>query len=91
MKVYKLNDYDWWAGNTLEEVKKSYINETGVSKEEAFEEPYEVSEADMNKLKFYTTEHNDKGEEITRTFREELDYIIKEGQKFPCAFACMDW
>jgi hypothetical protein len=88
--VFQLNDYEWWAGSDLEGVKAEYTKQTGCGEEDdAFDDPYELSDAEMDKLLFTYYENDDERPENkrTRTFREELDRAIAEGQTFPCVFA----
>jgi hypothetical protein len=42
LKVFKMNEYDWVAANSLEEAKQWYMNECGVGKEEV-DEAKEIS------------------------------------------------
>lgn len=82
IKVFKLNEYEWWAGGSWEEVKKCYMDTTGLSEVEAFDdECHELTPDEMNSLKFYGEDNSE------RTFQEELDKEIAEGQEFPCFFA----
>ena len=92
IKVFRLNDYEWWAGETLEEVKKNYTEITGVDGEEAFDEPIEAMSAEALKSTKYHTDTKDKdGKAIVITFAEELENRIKSGQKFPCFFATTEF
>jgi len=81
IKVFRLNDYDWWAGESLESVKKSYMEATGLDEFEAFDDDYELSEEDMNR-EIYTDEDGS-----TRTFKEQLNKMIAENRTFPEVFA----
>ena len=81
IKVYCLNEYEWWAGRSWKEVKKDYLELTGAPKEEAFEQPYILPDKMMDELIF----NDDNG--IKRTFRKQLEKMIKEGWSFPCCFA----
>lgn len=83
IKVFQLNDYEWWAGESLELIVMCY-RENVCSDEHSIEDGSEVSEDEMNQLIF-----NDE-DGIKRTFREELDKMITEGQEFPCIFACTE-
>ncbi|WP_346234522.1 hypothetical protein MKY04_12715 [Lysinibacillus telephonicus] len=47
-KIFKLNDYDWVAAETMDEAIEWYKNETGLSEEDAIDSPYEITEP--NKL-----------------------------------------
>jgi hypothetical protein len=41
VKSFRLNLFPWWAGNDLASVKSAYLAESGMAKEEAFEEEEE--------------------------------------------------
>ena len=84
IKVFQLNDCDWWAGYDLESVKKAYVKETGMSLEEAFDDPRELTDEEMDTLKHWGDEGDNK-EPIT--FRQELDRMIESGFEFPWFFA----
>ena len=85
MKVFRLNEYEWWAGESLESVKKMYMEVTGLDEDEAFEDDYELSEEDMNR-EIYTDEDGS-----TRTFKEQLNKMIAENRTFPEVFASCDY
>lgn len=87
IKVFQLNDCDWWAGSDLESVKAAYLAETGVDQDEAFDEPYELSEAQIERLKFRRDDDN----HTEATFKEELERMVAEGQKFPCFSASTEY
>jgi len=89
VKVYQLNEYDWWAGYSLESVKKAYIKETGVPEEEAFMDEGEVSDEAMDRFKYWGGEDNLYDYPIT--FREELQHMIDQGIEFPCFFATTEY
>jgi hypothetical protein len=81
VKVFKLNLFDWWAGYDLASVKSAYLGETGVAKEEAFDEE-ELPQEAMKAVRIYT---NPFAKE-SNTFQEELARMVAEGQEFPCYF-----
>lgn len=84
MKIYKLNEYEWWAADSLEEAKQACLKQTGMDESEAIEDPYELSEEEMDNLFFI----DDEGpERRTITFQQALDELMSRGQKFPCIFA----
>ncbi len=91
MKIFRMHDYEWVAGQTLEECKEYLRELTGLSDEEAFDEPYEISEDAYDKLIFCTDEVDEKGKEIKRTFREELNLRIKDEPEFPVMFATTEY
>lgn len=86
--VFKLNDFEWWAGYDLESVKAKYLEVTGVPEGDAFDEPYELDADALTKLIFRQDPYDTHPE--TRTFREELELMIRSGQEFPCPFACTE-
>jgi hypothetical protein len=88
IRVFQLNDYEWWAGADLESVKTA--RQTGCGEEDdIFDEPHELSDAAMDRLLFtyYEDDYEREENKRTRTFRQELDRAIAEGQTFPCEFA----
>ena len=84
IKVYCLNDYDWWAGRSIKEVKEDYLQMTGLPEDEAFDGFYILSKGEMGILKF----KDEDGKE--RTFKEQLDIMIEGEVTFPWCFACTD-
>ena len=94
IKVFHMDDIDWWAGRTLESTKRAYLAETGLSADEAFEEfePYELPDTELDRLKFIDEDRrNAEGKMVKFTFREHLLIMITEGEKFPCFFASSEW
>ena len=71
VKIFNMNDFDWWVGADLESVKKAYLEETGLDAEEAFESdvPEELSDADLDRLRFHD-DPDDRSKIIS--FREQL-------------------
>ena len=82
VKVFRLNLLDWWAGYDLASVKSAYLVETGVAKEEAFDED-ELPQDAMNTVRIYPNPYAKE----SSTFQEELARMVAEGQEFPCYFA----
>lgn len=92
IKVFKLNDCDWWAGSDLDSVVAAYKEQTGEDAE--LDNPHELNDAAMHKLKFVDGDDpinadGTPGGEIT--FRDELDIMIRRGDSFPCFFASTEW
>jgi hypothetical protein len=83
VKVFRLNLLDWWAGYDLTSVKLAYLAETGVAKDEAFDEEEEVAPEDMKMLRIYPSAYAKE----SSTFQEELGRMIAENHVFPCSFA----
>ena len=84
MKVFQMNDCEWWAAEDLESAKKACMEATGLPEDEACDDPHELSDEAMNRLIF----HDDNE---TRTFKEQLDRMIVEGTEFPVFFAMTEF
>ena len=84
IKVFQMNDYDWWAARTEEEAKESYLKETGMDPSEAYPEEcfHQLTTKEMARLKY----HWDEGREII-SFHDALCRMKEQRQKFPCMFA----
>lgn len=89
VKVFQLNDCEWWAGHDLESVMADYVKETGVPPDEAFEDPRELTDEEMEEGTHYGDP--DHPEDPPRTFKEELQYMIDGGATFPCFFASTEY
>ncbi len=92
IRVFEINDVEWWAGDcTPEEMLKFYMDETGVTHEEATgsedEYPKPLTEEEMDKMKFC----DEDNPSVKRTFREELQRMIDGGAKFPSFFATTEF
>jgi hypothetical protein len=85
MKVFAMNDFDWWAAETLEEAKLGYLKERGMEEADGpFDDPHELDEEAMNHFQF----NEDDGK---RSFREQLERMVSSGQKFPAFFASTEY
>lgn len=85
MKVFRLNDYEWWSGEDLESCVAAAMAQYEVTREEAADDPIEVTEAQMDSLTIDDSRDGD-GSAIV-TYRQYLDRLVAGGQKFPCFFA----
>jgi hypothetical protein len=90
IRVFMMNDCEWTAGDcTPEEMLAWYMQQTGCSREESTGDedglPEELTAEDLDGLTF----HCDDG--TKRTFAEELERMIVEGQRFPCFFASTEY
>lgn len=82
VKVFKLNDYEWYAGYDLESCIKCAIKMTGMTEEEVVDDPFEETQESLDLLVFYDEDDDEK-----RSFSEELELRIERGEKFPDFFA----
>ena len=89
MKVFKLNDLDWWAGDDLESVKAAYMAETGMDAAEAFDDPRECTEQEMRENEFYQGEPG--APETTVSFAQQLENMIGQKVVTPCVFAVSEY
>lgn len=86
IKIFKINDYEWWAGADLESIKSAYKEQTGIEpdSDEGFDSPRQLGDEEMQRKTIWFEE----GEEPdSATFREHLDHLIALGHAFPCHFA----
>jgi hypothetical protein len=87
MKVFAMNDCEWWAAETLEEAKADYLKETGMKEaDEPFDDPHELDAEAMDRLRFF-----DEDEKAKRSFREQLERMVSSGAEFPCLFATTEF
>ena len=90
MKVFAMNDCDWMAGESLESVTELYLKEYagGLPKDEACDNPHEVTEHQMDRLRF----HDDaESPDDYQTFQQRLNFMVRRGDKFPCFFATTEY
>ena len=87
IKIFRLNDYEWWAGRSLDEIHAAYKDATGIDPndpDEGFENPRQLTEEELCAKRIYY----DNGEEaFDESFRARLDTMIALEQPFPCHFA----
>lgn len=87
IKIFEMNDCDWWAGETREEVIAAYMADQGITLDEA-SSAYELSEEALDNLQYY---HDGDRHKESMTFREGLTLRISEGETFPCLFATTEF
>jgi hypothetical protein len=93
IKVFKLNDYEWWAAASLAEAIADWKQWTGFGDEEAAEnldDPRELSDEEMDRLQFAHTEEDDTPYR-KQSFRAELAEQIAAGETFPGFFATTEY
>jgi hypothetical protein len=86
VNIYKLNDCDWVAAESIEEARTFYKDLTGLSDDEAFEDEYQLDDEELDRLRFTETDDFDKplGE---CSFREHLAHALANGEAAPFFFA----
>lgn len=90
MKVFEINDCDWWIGESLESCIQDYrdnVDDDPICTEDA----RELTDEELDTLKFTVCDENERptGEKIT--FREQLAIEISEGGEFPRMFASTEY
>lgn len=85
VKVFQLNDCDWVAAETLDEATQWYRDRSGVDYE-TVDDPWELSDEDMDRLQFHETDDNDRFLEKI-SFRVALARRLAEGWQAPFLFA----
>ncbi len=85
IKIYKLNDCDWFAAETLEEAIQCARGEFGYT-DDSFDEAYELDDDELDRLQYRFTDDDDKPIG-TMSFRAALAKRIAEGEQFPFIFA----
>ena len=85
LRVFRMNDCDWWVATTLEEAEADFKKETGI---DADDDARELTDQEMETHQFYAD--GDRTESIP--FSEQLEILIaKEGEKFPQLFASTEF
>lgn len=82
IRIFRLDDYDWWAGESLQACIDEARRQCGAGSYcDAEEEGREVTDEDMQRLQFT----DDDGQ--ARSFAEQLEREIADGTHFPTLFA----
>lgn len=95
MKIFQVNDIDWFAGENADDCFK-LLKEMGMyddgdiqaMKDDGY--PVELTDEDMDRLVFVDDVY-DNLKSNKRTFREELQRRINAGEEFPCMFASSEY
>lgn len=85
IKLFEMNDCDYYAGATIEECIAAYMKEFNVSGEYV-ESAREVTAEQMSTLVFYDDVLNSR-----HSFQEQLNLMIQSGRQFPCFFATTEY
>jgi hypothetical protein len=93
IKVFAMNDCDWYAGETLEQAEQAMAENLSYDSVEALradgivEDPAELTSSDMDCLMYAEDTEDGAPGEVQITFRARLDEMIAAGENFPCFFA----
>lgn len=91
IKIFMLNDYEWWAAETLQQAIDAYQKDYQLTDSDIEgDRPYfsELSDEAMDTLTF-ADDLEDK-DSPTRSFREQLSILVESGNTFPCLFAATE-
>ncbi len=93
IKIFRLNDCDYYIGKDLDSCKKHYMKETGLDEDEALEEPEELTEGQLKIFMFNNREGDidyfPKGE---LTFKKALELEIENNDRdYPYLFASTEY
>lgn len=87
--VFRVNDVDWWLGETAEQVLHDYCVRTGLAPRDALDEgdalPRLLTDAELDALPFVDIDGT------RRTFREQLQREIALGGPVPRSFASTEF
>lgn len=97
MKVFFMNDCEWWAGPDEASVKRAAADawaspeyDVEADPDEYFVEMEELSEGEMDRLQFAEDLSNPNSGKCS--FREKLNDMLADPQEeFPCFFAGTEW
>ena len=87
IRVFRVNDYEWYAAETLKDAVAEAMRLSGLEQDEASDEDAgQIGEGEMDILLFHDDMcHKDKSK--TRTFREQLKLMVDKKVEFPTFFA----
>lgn len=90
IKVFRLNMCDWWAGVDLEYTIKKAVEETGTPRDDLVDEDYlqTLTFEDLERLTFIDMEEDPP---VKRSFKEQLDMMVLDGEVFPTMFASTEY
>ena len=93
MKIFKLNDCDWYAAEDMESAINQIMHDTGNAREDCVDSSaHELTDEEMDRLKFVDENENEEcNPTTTRTFREQLALMVDHADSFPCPFASTEF
>ncbi|HLO65306.1 MAG TPA: hypothetical protein VK165_20275 [Azonexus sp.] len=90
MKIFQMNDCDWWIGESLAACTADIIEYTGDPDCVEFD-AHELTDHELDTLIFTDCDQDEVPTGMKRTFREQLAIEIAAGGKFPRMFACTEY
>ncbi|MRG98826.1 hypothetical protein GIY21_00805 [Xanthomonas sontii] len=90
MKIFRIDDCDWWIGPDAATVLAAVKDEYG-STDEDLQDFHELDDDQLDRLKFVDTDEDERTVGEPRTFREQLAIEVAEGGNFPRLFATTEF
>ena len=88
VKIFRLNEYEWWAGESLEQVIEAACQQTGLPIDEVADEPCELSREMLDGHTLVDAQ----GKVNSCSFSEGLQSLVETHRdSIPCLFATTDW
>ena len=92
IKIYKMSDYDWFVGESLEDCKEMAVKDFDYDLDgNSFDDPREITETEMDTLIFIEDDGDGYPDGTRKTFRQKLNEMIEEGASFPDLFATTEY
>lgn len=85
IKVFRLNDYEWWAGPNLAACIADWKKWTGLDEEE-LDDPRELTADEMARIQYV-----DPDDDTKHSFAQELSERLSGKEEFPQPFAFTDF
>ena len=89
MKIFRMNDCEWWIGASLEDCIADYVKFTG--DRDGLDDPWELDQQALESLQFHDSDETGSLTGVTRTFKEQRDVEIEKGGDFPRLFASTEY
>ena len=88
MKVFKVNDCDWWVAENRRDAWEACMRFYGADESCVFQlsDIVELDDVKLQKMQFF-----DEDNEVTRTFAEQLALRVAAGITEPEMFASTEW
>lgn len=90
MKIFQINDCDWWVGESLDACIGDYIANY-CDADSVDEDARELTDEELDSLFFTDTDCDERPTGFKRTFREQLAVEIAAGGEFPRMFASTEY
>ena len=93
VKIFKLNDCDWYAAEDMESAIQQIMHDTDNAREDCVDcSRHELTDEEMDSLQFMDDREIDEdAEDGSRSFREQLELMVERGDSFPCLFATTEF